>query len=239
MSITKAQVIDTVLMRYGNRQGNTALQTQALIEWDLLFDELYDMPRLPSFLKDSFIATFVYTYPSQILTYANNPSTHRFDRFVEADNVPPPFVVLSTSDGVTTTPVYKKLRPLSADEYLEKLEEENGVPLRGDLTHYYVETGVQGLDTGEIYRGQIVHFWPASELTETIYMNGYSLSKDAWLSSAPQLIISGLGMRMGPYVKDAEELGRFQQDFYRQLQMIFNRDVAMEQDAKYGNRGDN
>lgn len=245
MAITKVQVIDTVLMRYGNRQGNAALQTQALIEWDLLFDELYEMPKLPNFLKDAYDAAITYnydhpdtgTFPSVITTI--DAKQYGFDRFVDQDNNPPPFRVLSIYNGSSMAPAYKKLLPLSAEEYTEKLVEENGVPTRGPLTHYFIESGTTAVSAGHLTLSQKVRFWPVAEMPEEIWLNGYRVDQDLWRANCPQLIISGLGMRMGPYVKDAEELARFQQDFYRQLDSIYKRDVSIEQDSKYGNRGEN
>lgn len=240
MAITKAQIINTVLMRYGNRQGNTALQAQALIEWELMFQELWALPKLPNFLKDSYTSAFIYNFddPAFDSVFQTDAKTRGFIRFVDPDNFPPPFWVQLKWENSTFSLAYRKLAYMSSEEYTEKLIEADGAFVRGPLTHYHISTGVTP-SGGEVFVSQKVVFWPNAADTAYVYCNGYSNQESFWIVEAPQLLIAALGIRMGTYTKDREEQAAFQNEYLRHLRSIYDRDISVEQDSKYGSRGVN
>lgn len=228
-SVTTQQIYDTVLMRYGNRQGNTALQAQCVIELDLLKEELFNIIGLPESsirLVDVAVGPQV-QFPMSDALFADQGLTYPI-RFAGPDHYGSTVTLIF--NHTTGEFMWKPLEFLSLEERNELLTEANFPNLNADEpTHYYVEGNAT-----------MVTLWPGINAGNS-YSARFAIHDGLILASLlpTELLLSGLGVRMGRYIKDAEELNAFRADYARALDAWHKRFVEVEQDFKYGNRGAN
>lgn len=228
-SITTQQMYDTVLMRYGNRQGNTALQAQCVIELDLLKDELFNIVGLPSSsirLVDVAVGPQI-QFPMSDALFADQGLQFPI-RFAGPDHYGSTVTLIY--NNTTGELMWKPLELLTLEERNELLTEANYPNLAADMpTHYYVE-----------YDATVVTLWPSINSGNS-YSARFAIHDGLLLAQQlpTELLLSGLGVRMGRYIKDADELNAFRAEYARALDTWHKRLVEIEQDFKYGNRGAN
>lgn len=239
MSLSADQVISTVLMRLGNRQGNAVLAAQALLEYDLLLQELYELPTLPKFLLSPTPFSRTYT-ANEPLLFSGYDTLDNFGyimiRLAPAKNGPHPVLLHSLAGEV----VERQLIPLSEDDW-DVLHQDDADGSSGTPTHYTVSDVVVETSDVPAYCGHApkVRVYPQRCEQECIlYFQGYFNFDYMWLRGPQNLVIAGLGRRMAPYVRDNNMLQLFEVQYQRELQRLLDRDTAVEEEHKSGLRGD-
>lgn len=247
MALTPQQIIDTVLMRLGNRQGNTALAAQALLELDLLKQEIFQWPVLPAALK-----IVSYEQPLFIKLF-NSGDPMYFTGGETYDTVGYVMMRLAAAKGdihgvklVTVDGDYvnEPLTPISEDDW-DVLRQEDSEANSTGRPKYYLHrvTTAYVLDPGDnvIYYGNVPHVQIYPYTADAAYQIGFSGYYNYWTAmytGAQNLIIAGLGKRMAPYVRDANMLNLFTAEYEREKKALLDRDTAVEEEHKSGMRGD-
>lgn len=247
--LTADQIISTVLMRLGNRQSNAALAAQALLEYDLLMQELHELPTLPNFLmypsfeNPQYVRHYVPDDPMYFDgTETFDTMTRVMIRLAPAKQNQQSVKLVAVGSGMTYVNI--PLIPISEDDWDLKRQEDAAASSTGQPTHYLVRETVGYLldGGGEIsFSARVPHILLYPYMADDHYyvgFNGYYYSDTDWRLSCQNLVIAGLGKRMAPYVRDNNMLQLFEAQFQRELQKLYDRDTAIEEEHKPGLRGD-
>lgn len=226
--ITTQQMYDTILMRYGNRQGNTALQAQIIIEAELMREE---MMILPGLTESSVRSVGAVNVGPQIQFPVNDPLFLDLGlqypiRFADPDMVGATVVI--NFNRTTGAIVHRPLAYLTPEELNELRSDADAFNTYAEIpTHFYLEGGATQLTVWPAPTG----LWSANFFIHDGFLRLYDFGTP--------LLMAALGVRMGRYIKDEVELNAFRADYAIEFKRYQDRMIETEQAFKYGNRGAN
>ena len=225
--ITSQQMYDTILMRYGNRQGNAALQAQIIIEDQLMREEMMILPGL----TESSIRVIQVDVGPQIQFPVNDQQILDQGagypiRFADPDlRGSTAVIIFDRTNGVQ---VYRRMEYLPPDELEELRADADNYNTTAEIpTHFYLTWGAATLT-----------FWPACTglWSANLAIHDGQLRLNDF---GTPLLMAALGVRMGRYIKDEVELNAFRADYAIEYKRYQDRMIETEQAFKYGNRGAN